>query len=185
MQEVKMQEVTMKNNNNKSTGEITMKQNNNQKRQGGFSLVEIGIVLIIILGIGAGVYVAYDVTNNSVKEKQVTEEIQALSLAVQRCIARDDSSFKNCKQGTIVALSGVNKGTNNTKTPCNTLYGAFVVVGGTNNDTITISYPLSGCTDAVGLGNSLEAKIKKLPNMGTSKYSTANSGTFTIIGTTP
>lgn len=145
---------------------------NTLKKQGGYTLVELGLVLIVILILGGVIYASFTALYNSAKEQAVETEILQFNLALHRCLDRDRTSLSACNDAKIQLYSGL---TSNT-TACGDTWSAVPTA---NN--VAFTYPLISCEDSDGLGVSLENKINQLPNVS-AVYATATDS-LVITGT--
>ncbi len=145
------------------------KNGNTLKKQGGYTLVELSLVLIVILLLGGGIFSSFTALYNSAKDQQVEEEVLQFGVALQRCVSRDSTSLAICDEAKIQLYSGLTS----TTTACGDTWSAV-----TARKDVTITYPLSKCEDFDSLGDSLAIKMN-LPNASAS-YVSPN---LTIIGT--
>jgi type II secretory pathway pseudopilin PulG len=145
---------------------------NTIKKQGGYTLVELGLVLIVILILGGVIYASFTALYNSAKDQEVEKEILQFNLALHRCLDRDRTSLDACNEAKIQLYSGL---TSNT-TACGDTWSATPAA-----DNVAFTYPLGRCEDSDGLGASLERKINQLPNVS-AVYTTATKG-LVITGT--
>jgi len=145
---------------------------NTLKKQGGYTLVELGLVLIVILILGGVIYASFTALYNSAKDQAVETEILQFNLALHRCLDRDRTSLSACNGAKIQLYSGL---TSNT-TACGDTWSA---VPSANN--VAFTYPLGRCEDSDGLGASLESKINQLPNVS-AVYTTATNN-LVVTGT--
>jgi len=147
------------NSNNNKQGDVNINKHDNTntlKKQGGYTLVELGLVLIVILILGGVIYASFTALYNSAKDQAVETEILQFNLALHRCLDRDRTTLVACSEAKIQLYSGL---TSNT-TACGDTWSATP----TAND-VVFTYPLSSCEDSQGLGDSLALKINKLPNV--------------------
>jgi type II secretory pathway pseudopilin PulG len=126
------------------------------KKQGGYTLVELGLVLIVILILGGVIYASFTALYNSAKDQAVETEILQFNLALHRCLDRDRTSLSACDGDKILLYSGLTS----TTTACGDTWSAAPAV-----DNVVFTYPLTKCEDSDGLGASLERKIDQLPNV--------------------
>lgn len=138
---------------------------NTLKKQGGYTLVELSLVLIVILILGGVIYASFTALYNSAKDQQVETEILQFNLALHRCLDRDRTSLAACNGTKIKLYSGL---TSNT-TACGDTWSAASTA---NN--VAFTYPLGSCEDSDGLGASLAQKINQLPNVS-AVYTTATN----------
>ena len=143
---------------------------NTIKKQSGYTLVELGLVLIVILILGGVIYASFTALYNSAKDQQVETEILQFNLALHRCLDRDRTSLSACNEAKIQLYSGLTS----TTTACGDTWSATPAA---NN--VVFTYPLGRCEDSDGLGASLESKINQLPNVSAT-YATNN---LVITGT--
>lgn len=143
---------------------------NTLKKQGGYTLVELGLVLIVILILGGVIYASFTALYNSAKDQAVETEILQFNLALHRCLDRDRTSLSACNNDKIILYSGLTS----TSTACGDTWSA---AASANN--VAFTYPLSSCEDPDGLGASLASKIDPLPNVSAT-YATNN---LVITGT--
>ena len=129
---------------------------NTLKKQGGYTLVELGLVLIVILILGGVIYASFTAIYNSAKDQQVEKEILQFNLALHRCLDRDRTSLTDCNENKIKLYSGLTS----TTTACGDTWSATSAA-----DNVAFTYPLGSCEDSDGLGASLESKINELPNV--------------------
>jgi len=129
---------------------------NTINKQAGYTLVELGLVLIIMLILGGVIYASFTALYNSTKDQQVETEILQFNLALHRCLDRDPSSLNTCNGDKIQLYSGLTS----TTTACGDSWSATP-----NQDNVAFNYPLASCEDSDGLGSSLEQKINQLPNV--------------------
>lgn len=133
----------------------TMKNSN---KQGGFTIFEIGLALVVAIVLGFGVYAGFTATFDSAKERQVGTELSSFTLAVHRCLARNSSDLSGCDETSIVALSSLDKGK---IAACGDKWSIAATKA-----TVVLTYPIGGCSDSDGLGNGLVVKLDLLPNIG-------------------
>jgi type II secretory pathway pseudopilin PulG len=165
------------NSNNNKQGDVNINTHehdntNTLKKQGGYTLVELGLVLIVILILGGVIYASFTALYNSAKDQEVEKEILQFNLALHRCLDRDRTTLVACSEAKIQLYSGL---TSNT-TACGDTWAATPAA----ND-VTFTYPLGRCEDSDGLGSSLEKKINQLPNVS-AVYTTATNN-LVITGT--
>lgn len=130
---------------------------NTINKQAGYTLVELGLVLIVILILGGVIYASFTALYNSAKDQQVEQEVLQFNLALHRCLDRDPSSLSLCGDDKVQLYSGLTS----TTTACGDTWSAVPTT-----DNVAFTYPLSSCEDSQGLGDSLVLKIDKLPNVG-------------------
>jgi type II secretory pathway pseudopilin PulG len=145
---------------------------NTLKKQGGYTLVELGLVLIVILILGGVIYASFTALYNSAKDQQVEKEILQFNLALHRCLDRDRESLSTCTNDKIILYSGLTS----TSTACGDTWSA---AASANN--VAFTYPLTKCEDSDGLGASLENKINKLPKV--SAVYTTGTNSLVVTGT--
>jgi type II secretory pathway pseudopilin PulG len=149
---------------NKHEHDNTSTNTNTLKKQGGYTLVELGLVLIVILILGGVIYASFTALYNSAKDQAVETEILQFNLALHRCLDRDRTTLDNCTEAKIQLYSGLTS----TTTACGDTWSATPTI----ND-VVFTYPLSSCEDSDGLGDSLVKKIDLLPNVSAT-YATNN-----------
>jgi type II secretory pathway pseudopilin PulG len=137
---------------------------NTLKKQGGYTLVELGLVLIVILILGGVIYASFTALYNSAKDQEVEKEILQFNLALHRCLDRDRTSLSTCSEAKIQLYSGLTS----TTTACGDTWSAAPAA-----DNVAFTYPLGRCEDSDGLGASLAQKINQLPNVSAT-YATNN-----------
>lgn len=142
---------------NANSNPVAMMHPHPNSKQAGYTLVELGLVLIIILILGGVVYAAFTAIYNSAKDQQVEKEVLQFNLALHRCLDRDPSSLSLCGDDKVQLYSGLTS----TTTACGDTWSAAPT-----QDSVVFNYPLSSCEDSDGLGASLESKINQLPNVG-------------------
>ena len=84
---------------------------NTLKKQGGYTLVELGLVLIVILILGGVIYASFTALYNSAKDQAVETEILQFNLALHRCLDRDRTSLSTCNEAKIQLYSGLTSNT--------------------------------------------------------------------------
>lgn len=129
---------------------------NTLKKQGGYTLVELGLVLIVILILGGVIYASFTALYNSAKDQQVEKEILQFNLALHRCLDRDRTSLSACNNDKILLYSGLTSDT----TACGDTWSATPT-----QDNVVFTYSLESCEDKDDLGESLVLKIKDMPNV--------------------
>ena len=134
------------------------------KKQGGYTLVELGLVLIVILILGGVIYASFTALYNSAKDQQVETEILQFNLALHRCLDRNNANLSACNNDKIILYSGLTS----TSTACGDTWSAAASV-----DNVAFTYPLTSCEDSQGLGDSLAQKINQLPKVSAT-YATNN-----------
>jgi Tfp pilus assembly protein PilE len=143
---------------------------NTLKKQDGYTLVELGLVLIVILILGGVIYASFTALYNSAKDQQVETEILQFNLALHRCISRNNLDLSTCTNDKIILYSGLTS----TSTACGDTWSAAA-----SADNVAFTYPLTSCEDSNGLGDSLAQKINQLPKVSAT-YATNN---LVITGT--
>lgn len=143
---------------NKHTHEHDNTNTNTLKKQGGYTLVELSLVLIVILLLGGAIFASFTALYNSAKDQQIEEEMLQFNLALQRCIGRDDTTLDTCTEDKIILYSGLTS----TKTACGDVW---IYTRGVNS--VEFKYSLDSCEDKDGpggLGESLALKVNAMPN---------------------
>jgi type II secretory pathway pseudopilin PulG len=144
---------------------------NTLKKQGGYTLVELGLVLIVILILGGVIYASFTALYNSAKDQQVEKEILQFNLALHRCLDRDRASLSACDGDKILLYSGLTSDT----TACGDTWSAA-----SSENSVVFTYPLTKCEDGDELGASLAQKINKLPKV--SAVYTPGTGNLVVTG---
>jgi type II secretory pathway pseudopilin PulG len=165
---------TNSNNNKHGDANINKHEHDNAntnplKKQGGYTLVELGLVLIVILILGGVIYASFTALYNSAKDQAVETEILQFNLALHRCISRNNLDLSTCNNNKIILYSGLTS----TTTACGDTWSATPTI----ND-VVFTYPLNSCEDSDGLGDSLVKKIDLLPNV----FATYTTNNLVITG---